>query len=394
MEPNDIQAVVNDAIAKAATPQPPVMTGYAKQLDALRVSSQTQVTKHRFLFRMFGIPCFPRKELVLITGKKKCGKTYFSSILMTLGQCKQLLCMQRAEENPYKSLWIDTEQSDDTTKEILVDRIMPLVDRSLAEAGEAPFSLDDELEYYYALNLRCVPWNERLQLIEAAIRKIHPDLVIIDGIRDVVDDINNGILAQEIIESLMKLAAENDCCIVSVLHQNKAAEDRTPRGALGTEYGHKGFEEWEMKKEIESGMVVFTVAQTATRKYDITNKMQFTIEPETGLPVALTDEQQLALEQAQSGAAKPKTPARTLNRDYLLPNNLIDGAKAFGEILADGAEMRYSVLRDRFMNLVGTDNDNRFKGCLGEALKRGILTRTDVDPYTFTYRLAAVPAEV
>ena len=78
-------------------------------------------------------------------------------------------------------------------------------------------------------------WQERLPLLEAAIGRFQPDLVILDGIRDLTDDINDGVKAQQVIEQLMHMASARHCCIVCIMHQNKAQEDRSMRGWLGTE---------------------------------------------------------------------------------------------------------------------------------------------------------------
>lgn len=289
------------------------------------------------------------------------------------------------DETPLRCVWIDTEQSNDSTHQILTERIMPMVLQD-ADPEDEPF---DEDESFRIFNLRCIPWNERMQLIEAAIRSFTPDLVIIDGIRDVVDDINNGILAQQITESLMRLAQEVDCCIVSVLHQNKAAEDRTPRGALGTEYGNKCFEEWEMKKEIESGMVVFTGTQTSTRKYDITNKLQFTVDAQTGLPVALTNEQQIALEQAQQGSQKGDSSQATMTRKLrweFMSNGDIDPDKVFRAILKPDEELRDYLLRQRFKETVGTESDKWYVKTRSRAVEAGILQRIEYAPQNVCYK--------
>ena len=45
-----------------------------------------------------------------------------------------------------------------------------------------------------------------------------------------------------IMEKLMALAKEKNCCIVCVLHQNKSEQDRNMRGSIGTELTNKAFE--------------------------------------------------------------------------------------------------------------------------------------------------------
>ena len=48
------------------------------KLDKYRIMSDTQVPPEEFLLRLFGKPCFPRRDLSTITGLEKCGKTFFT----------------------------------------------------------------------------------------------------------------------------------------------------------------------------------------------------------------------------------------------------------------------------------------------------------------------------
>ena len=51
-------------------------------LEKLRITPEKELEPMEFLFRLFGRPCFPRRELVAITGKAKSGKTFVTSMLM------------------------------------------------------------------------------------------------------------------------------------------------------------------------------------------------------------------------------------------------------------------------------------------------------------------------
>ena len=104
-----------------------------------------------------------------------------------------------------------------------------------------------------------------------------------DGVRDLLADINDGIRAQEIVEDLMKLAQQINCCMVCVLHQNKGAEDRNPRGWIGTELMNKAFEVYSCEKIKPEN--IFMIEQTHTRKYDLGELMFFRMDAETELPV-------------------------------------------------------------------------------------------------------------
>jgi len=49
-----------------------------------------------FLMRLFGEPCFPRRELVAITGRAKSGKTFVMSIIM-------LMCLNHHADVPHQA---------------------------------------------------------------------------------------------------------------------------------------------------------------------------------------------------------------------------------------------------------------------------------------------------
>ena len=90
-------------------------------LEQLRITPEKQLKPMEFLFRLFGKPCFPRRELVAITGKAKSGKTFVTSMLMAVGSQEgsiNQLPLTRIREEPLHVLWYDTEQSDESTQDI------------------------------------------------------------------------------------------------------------------------------------------------------------------------------------------------------------------------------------------------------------------------------------
>ena len=246
-----------------------MLTSYEEILSR-RITPDTHIPSHDFLFRWDDRPCFARGELVALTGKAKSGKTFVCSLLMALAIRPQIMGISRLHDEPLRVVWIDTEQSEDSTQEILSHRISKLINQPIP---------DDQ---FFVYNLRRDNWQERFNLANLCIVHAKPDLVIFDGIRDVVGDINNYTEAQNVLEKLLSLASWSGACIVCVLHQNKSIEDKTLRGALGTELQNKSYETYECQKDPDTHL--FTLRQTATRKYDITQKLEFTVNQE-GMPV-------------------------------------------------------------------------------------------------------------
>ncbi|MBR4730043.1 MAG: AAA family ATPase, partial [Prevotella sp.] len=205
-----------------------------EEIDSLyseRITPETDLPPMMPLFKMFDVPCFYRGELVADCGRAKSGKTFFLSILMASALKKQVLAMERLTEEPLKVLWIDTEQSQQSTQEIMKERIMPL-----AEVGK----LEDT--QFFAFNLRGLGFEIRRKMVDVAVQEVKPDICIIDGIKDLMTDINDAVQATRIMENLMALAKASNCCIVCVLHLNKNEQDWNMRGSIGTELTNKAFE--------------------------------------------------------------------------------------------------------------------------------------------------------
>ena len=258
----------------------PSLTPELLELEKNRITSRTVLPPMEFLFSLFGEPCFPRRELVAFTGRAKSGKTFVTSMLMVLCLIAEVLSFRRLVEGRLRLLWYDTEQSDNSTQDILKNRIMPLFWQVAGDDAEFP---EDLLDIF---NVRNVDRDKREDYLLAAIAHYKPDLVIIDGVRDMVGDINDGVVAQELIEKLMKTAQVNDCCIVCVLHQNKSGESRDPRGWLGTELLNKAFDVFATEKLMPHR--IFKLEQLYTRKFDIEQCLYFSVD-EDGLPCVVDE---------------------------------------------------------------------------------------------------------
>lgn len=261
-----------------------------KDIDELfkeRITPETDLPPMEPLFRMFDVPCFYRGELVADCGKAKSGKTFFLSILMSACLTPKALALERyipdtpdnskepTDIQPLKVLWIDTEQSQQSTQEILKDRIMPFVGLE---------KLDDTS--FYAFNLRGLGFDKRQKMVDTAMRAIEPDVCIIDGVKDLMTDINDAVQATLIMEKLMALAKDLKCCIVCVLHQNKAEQDRNMRGSIGTELTNKAFEVFQCETIDDSG--TFKVTHTYSRKKKMKQKLYYRVNDQ-GLPEEAVD---------------------------------------------------------------------------------------------------------
>ena len=333
-------------------------------LEKLRITPEKQLPKMDFLFRLFGKPCFPRRELVAITGKAKSGKTFVTSMLMACCQAGDVLSFHRETDAPLKLLWYDTEQSDESTQDILKNRILRMT--GITTTNCTNYTNVD------VFNVRAVAWKERRSLLKEAVSHYDPDLVIVDGIRDLVNDINDGVLAQEVLEELMHLATKKNCCIVCVLHQNKGSEDHNLRGSIGTELMNKAFEVYACEKLMPER--IFKVEQTLTRKYDIEQTLFFEVDP-NGLP-RLT-----AVPVEDTGENGGNTsPLPSLNRQYVVNEDdgswHIDLPRLIGDVMAGREQITGSELKEQMCNRANIGSWKYYNKLLEQAVNEHIIVKS------------------
>ena len=297
MNEQHLQLVKGSLPQKRQAPASSLRIEYSERdietLYAERITPETQLPPMAPLFKMEGCPCFYRGELVADCGKAKSGKTTFLSVLMTAAIGGRCLVVERATQKegdqttpPYghpsysggerlRVLWIDTEQSQQSTQEIIRERILPMMQENGNEKDV------DLSSYLYAFNLRGMGYELRRRMVSVAVQTVKPDLCIIDGIKDLMTNINDADQATMIMEQLMDLAKAVKCCIVCVLHQNKSESDRNMRGSIGTELTNKAFEVYQC--EFLERRDMFKVTQTLSRKKRIKEAIGYRLN-EKGLP--------------------------------------------------------------------------------------------------------------
>lgn len=300
-----------------------------EELIIHRITPETELPELEFLFKLFDTECFPLAELVADTGKAKSGKTLFLSIVMACALRQNVLGLERLRKDPIRVLWYDTEQSAQTTQQILVKRIMPLAELCHTETTENTEEPRPDInDQFFVFNVRGIGWERRRELFAAAIEEYRPNLVILDGTKDLLTDINDGQQATVVVEDLMGLAQTYNCCIVNVLHQNKSDADRNMRGWIGTELTNKAFEVWSCS--IVPNTDTFKVEHVMSRMKRSTENLYYRLD-ENALPCSCEkpDEQPRELNGRFASKKKPADKDKKsydidyakLNRDYIFPSD-------------------------------------------------------------------------
>lgn len=162
-------------------------------------------------------------------GKPKSKKTFnVSAIVASALSGKEVLFYKASlPQGKEKILYVDTEQSKCHCHKVMA-RILQL----------AGLSLDTEPENLKFLMLREYSPDQRRQIVSCAIAEDnHIGLVIIDGIRDLLRDINSPGESQDVMGDLMRWTSYYNVHVHTVLHLNKG--DDNTRGHIGTELNNK-----------------------------------------------------------------------------------------------------------------------------------------------------------
>ncbi len=247
-----------------------------------------------YMFEYNGVPFSTLGGIQAITGQKKNGKTFVLSMLMAaalLGNkdrpndnLGELRVPQRTIDklgHQPRVLYVDTEMEKLNSAKVL-RRVHWLCGWDMKEP-HSEFNVlwlrevdakDDEPAY-----------KKRYRLIKYAITVTNPDIVFIDGIRDIIGDFNDNTESSALIQSLMSLASKRGICIWNALHMNPRPgndDESKMRGHLGTETGNKVSDTLaSVKKKDMNGKVTFTVKQIDARGKDMED-WSFEVTDEAG----------------------------------------------------------------------------------------------------------------
>lgn len=215
-----------------------------------------------FLMTYEGVNYRPKGDISVIKAKKKSGKSSFLKIEIACMICPsgQVLGMSRSFipgtetiRDPYNVLWIDTEQSHASSDKCY---------REVMKLAGLPLDRNDS--HLKMINFRTMDSQNRLNQLEEETILAPWDVVILDGVKDVVKNINDPIETDNVMARILQLIQDTKVSFITVLHENPAKDTDKMRGWLGTELGNKAFEEQEVRLNKKTG--VFTVINTDRRE--------------------------------------------------------------------------------------------------------------------------------
>lgn len=275
---------------------PDLRTAEQVTMDELRpylLDAREDYPEPFYMLEFNGVPFSALGGIQALTGQKKNGKTFV--IAMLIATCLApdsprvhdnlpgLTVPQRTLDklgHLPRVLWVDTEMEKLNSAKVL-RRVHWLIDH--------PMNVPHER--FNVLWMRTVEgtdqepaFRKRWRLIRSAIDILQPDIVFIDGVRDIIGDFNDNAQSSQLVQELMALAEKNGICIWNVLHMNPRPgndDESKMRGHLGTELGNKVTDTLASVKSKTTNGVTFTVKQLDARGKDL-DDWKFEITDQAG----------------------------------------------------------------------------------------------------------------
>lgn len=273
-----------------------------QRIDLYRIKAAEKYAEKEFLLERDGVGFAPRGNVCAIAAEKKAGKTWLGMAMCAALLRGDFLGMKARAEN-CKVLFFDTEQDAGDGQRI---------QKRVHYAKGWDFNTDhDEFQIFH---LREISSKVRRQFVNDAIEYLKPDMVIVDGIRDLLKDFNDLEESAAVIGDFMRISSEQNCCIWAVLHVNPNSDKM--RGHLGTELGNKVADILLMTKKKnpqDEDDVTYKMEETDARGHKDIHSITFRIDDNQpyGMPVIVGEDEVKQMENDECD--RLKAFFRTLN---------------------------------------------------------------------------------
>lgn len=237
------------------------------------VPQGVEIPKPDPIFSLSGIPLLTKKSISLLKGQAKAGKTTVTAWITA-----------NIIKDGINVAWFDTEQG--------------LYYASRTQFWVLQIAGMDRCENLVVYDLKIHKPTDRIQMVGHIIETSQPDFVIIDGIRDLIYDINSPEESTLISTELMRWADQFDCHILTIIHENKASQHA--RGHLGTELQNKA----ELVLKVSKNEEKQTVCEPEFSRGEPFEPFAFERDG-YGIPVLVSYRQEIKVGESKAKGVKP-----------------------------------------------------------------------------------------
>lgn len=202
----------------------------------------------RFWLEIHGVKAIPVGEIVALSGAAKGGKTQFADILAAAILTPENLSPIGFESikrvhvegvNRPRVMLVDTEQGGG-----YVSRNV----QRIAYMSHNPVKRNNP--NFTALVLADFMPEMRYLILKSEIARVKPDVIILDGIADIIDTINDERAAQLVLLELMTAARRDNMTVIALIHTRQG--DTKLNGWIGSVTEKKAAEIWNIGSEKDS----------------------------------------------------------------------------------------------------------------------------------------------
>ena len=176
-----------------------------------------------------------RDSIIVLQGKPKQGKST-AALCFAMALLAGEFIGLKAHESGCDVLWIDTEMGIRECKKRLR--------RAMESVGLDQKRIAGRLKF---LSLKAISkeGNKRTEAVERAVREVCPDFVVLDGVADLVRDVNKFDECADVMERLGMIVERHHIALLTLIHENK--QDEKARGHLGSVTDQKAYELYAVK---------------------------------------------------------------------------------------------------------------------------------------------------
>jgi hypothetical protein len=227
------------------------------ELDKRRIDLKQPISRPKASLLIANKPVCTPGNLVVIAAQPKAGKSAFISAMVAAIAAEDedtgtdCLGVESIATNGKAVLFFDTEQSPYDAQE--------LINRAARRAG-----LKDMPHNFRAYSIRDLSTAKRREALRLEMNRASREhggifAVFLDGVADLIPDVNNIAESGELVDELAALSTAYSCPTICVLHENSRSENGKTRGHLGSQLERKSETNLRIVKSEVNGEAVSEV---------------------------------------------------------------------------------------------------------------------------------------
>lgn len=289
-----------------------------KKSQRFKITQTKRAERPDFRLSINGVSVVKTGGIDVVCGQAKSGKTQFLMAMTAVMMSGRPFGSMKREAPPQTIAWFDTEQD--------LDEVLDCRARLFNLAGIPEETPSEEVGLHIYGLAEAEDYYERVEVVQEVIDDLDPDVIIIDGAVDLLDDFNDVSQSKELVERLMKNKAGRN--IFVVIHTNEGTNKM--RGHLGTELKNKCSDIFTCSLKGEADNEKFEVKHMSRRRHF---PGTFTFKFDKGF--------------------ESLVPVDDFNTDTQDPGIAGDPDKALEAIFEGGKRMLFAQVRNEFAKRVG-----------------------------------------